>query len=100
MIVIVIAMGHDKWSYWLFMYYIISAVDDLQAVNVSDLLCVVSGFRVWISQKCIFLFVCYLLFLLLFFMVKKTYFAGVSLEKEPQTHPFSGSVCLTLGWEC
>jgi hypothetical protein len=27
-IVIIITMGHEKWSYWLFLYYIIWSVDD------------------------------------------------------------------------
>ena len=37
----------------------------LQTVNASDLLCVVFGFRVRTSQKCIFLFFVYSLFSIL-----------------------------------
>ena len=40
----------------------------LQTVNFSDLLCVVFGFRVRTSQKCIFLyFVCSLFFSTIFY---------------------------------
>ena len=69
-------------------------------MNFSDLLCVVFGFRVRTSQKCIFLFFVCLLSFQLFFFEKNTYFSGFSLENQPQTHPFSGWVCLSLGGEC
>ena len=59
-------------------------------MNFSDLLCVVFGFRVRTSQKCIFLFfVCSLFcFPLVFFLLLR----GLSSWIQPQKHPFSVGV--------
>ena len=88
--------------YGLIVYFCIIVYDQwmiLQIVNFSDLLCVVFGLRVRTSQKCIF-FVCLLFFFDNLFFGESTYFSGFSWENQPQTQPFSGWVCLSLGGEC
>ena len=47
-----------------------------------------------------FIFCLFTIFFLYFFLEKNTYFSGFSWEKQPQTHPFSGWVCLDWGGEC
>ena len=73
----------------------------LQTVNWSDLLCIVFGFGVRTSQKCIsdLLFVCLPFFLNCFVLERNTYSCGLSTENQPETHAFSGWVRLTLGGE-
>ena len=49
-------------------------------------------------RSAFFLFAYY--FVRYFFLEKNTYFSGFSWENQPQTHPISGWVCLSLGGEC
>ena len=72
-----------------------------ETVKLSDLLCIVFGFMVKdISEVVFFLFCLLTIFFDHSVLEKYTSFCGFSRENQPQIHPFSGWVCLSLEGEC
>ena len=47
-----------------------------------------------------FIFYLFTIFFHYFFLEENTHFSGFSWENQPQTHPISAWVCLSLGGEC